>query len=172
MRENLRNNTPFFWILVILCCLLVLPLRLQAAGGEQDKDIDDILRAAESVFQNMSTAAYPALWSGLSVQSRKNITQNVQKALIKAGLDYTIERICADFEQGGELARAYWTDYVLQFDPKLVLEESKWGMGAIKKDRAEIIIRYKKSDQDAILQMFREDGVWKTGLEETFSTRR
>jgi hypothetical protein len=151
-----------------LCCLL-LPAKLQAATDVQD--VDSILTAAESVFLNMSQAAYPALWTGLSTQSRKSIIRNVRKALNKAGLDYSEDRISADFEKGGEIAGGYWKGYLSEFDPKTVLEGSKWSMGEVRKDRAEIIIRYKKSQHDAILQMFREEGVWKAGLSESFATR-
>lgn len=132
---------------------------------------EDILNAAESVFQNMSKASYPALWAGLTAESRKSVIRNVRKALGKTGLDYAEERIRVDFERGEELARGYWTGYLSQFDTKTVLEESKWSMGEVKKDKAEIVIRYKKSGQDAILKMFREGGVWKVGLHETFSAR-
>jgi hypothetical protein len=145
-------------------------VKLQAAG--EARDIDSVLSAAEAVFQNMSQAAYPALWAGLSSKSRQSIIKNVRKALGKGGLDYADERIGADFAAGGELARDYWTNYVLQFEPRLILEESKWTMGELKKDTAEIIIRYKKSDRNAVLKMFREEGAWKVGLEETFSTRK
>lgn len=153
----------------LICCLL-LPAKPQAAGDA--RDVGSVLSAAEAVFQNMSQAAYPALWRGLSVQSRRSIIKNVRKAIGKGGFDYADERIGADFAAGGDLARDYWTNYVLQFEPRLVLEESKWTMGEIKKDTAEIIIRYRKSDRDAILKMFREEGAWKVGLEETFSTRK
>jgi hypothetical protein len=162
-------NKSFLGIL-LLCCLL-LPAKLLAAG-DAARGVSSILSAAESVFQSMSQAAYPALWDGLSSQSRQNIIKNVRKAISKSGFDYAEERIRADFAAGGELARDYWTNYVLQFEPKLVLEESKWTMGELKNDTAEIIIRHKKSDRDAILKMFREEGAWKVGLEETFSTRR
>lgn len=145
-------------------------MKLQAAGD--NRDLDSVLTAAETLFHNMSQAAYPALWTGLSAQSRKGIIQNVRKALAKAGVDFGEERIRQDFAAGGELARDYWTNYVLQFDPNLVLEESRWSMGALKKDTAEIIIRHKKSDRDAILKMFREEDAWKVGLDETFSTRK
>jgi hypothetical protein len=153
-----------------IICLLLLPAKIQAAGDA--RDIDSVLSAAESVFQNMSRAAYPALWAGLSNQTRKSIIQNVRKALEKIGFDYTAERIRVDFATGGELAGNYWVNYVSQFDPKLILEESKWTMGQLKKDTAEIIIRHKKSDRDAILKMFREEGAWKVGLDETFPTRK
>jgi hypothetical protein len=155
--------------LAFTCCLL-LPGQMQAAADA--RDVDGVLTAAESVFQSMSRAAYPALWAGLTVQTRKSIIQSVHKSLAKAGLDYTEEDIGADFASGSALARDYWTNYVLQFEPRLVLEESKWTMGTIKKDSAEIIIRYKKSDRDAVLKLFREEGQWKVGLDETFSTRK
>jgi hypothetical protein len=148
----------------------LLPVRLQAAG--EARDIDSVLSAAEALFQSMSQAAYPALWGGLSIKSRQSIMKNVRKALVKNGLDYAEERIGADFAAGGELARNYWTNYVLQFEPRLVLEDSKWTMGELKNDTAEIIIRYKKSDRNAVLKMFRENGAWKVGLEETFPTRK
>lgn len=157
------------WVLAFICCLS-LPGKLQAAVDT--RAVDSVLTAAESVFQSLSQAAYPALWTGLSAQTRKSIIQSVRKSLGKAGFDYAEERIRKDFVAGGELARDYWTNYVLQFEPKLVLEESKWTMGVLKKDSAEIIIRHKKSDRDAILKMFREEGQWKVGLDETFSTRK
>lgn len=153
----------------LICCLL-LPAKLQAAGDA--RDIDGVLSAAEAVFQSMSQAAYPALWNGLSTKSRRSIIKSVRKAIGKAGFDYADERIAADFAAGGDLARNYWASYVLQFEPRLVLEESKWTMGEVTKDTAEIIIRYRKSDRDAVLKMFREEGAWKVGLEETFSTRK
>ena len=136
------------------------------------RDVDNVLTAAESVFQNMSQAAYPALWAGLSSRTRQSIIQSVRKSLGKVGFDYSEERIRADFAAGGELARDYWVNYVSQFEPRLVLEESKWTMGALKQDYAEIAIRHKKSDRDAILKLFREEGQWRVGLDETFSTRK
>jgi hypothetical protein len=69
-------------------------------------------------------------------------------------------------------AKGYWSGYLSSFDPKTVLEQSAWKMGEIKKDRAEIILRYRKSSNDAILKMYREEGSWKVGLDETFSTRQ
>ena len=167
MGKNQRNIS--FLGVLLLCCLL-LPAKLQAAGDT--RNIDSVLSAAEAVFQSMSQAAYPALWRGLSIQSRQSIIKSVRKAIGKAGFDYADERIGADFAAGGDLARDYWTNYVLQFEPRLVLEASTWTLGEIKEDTAEIIIRYRKSDRDAILKMFREEGAWKVGLDETFSTRK
>ena len=58
------------------------------------------------------------------------------------------------------------------FNPDFVLEESKWEMGKIEKDKAEIIIRYRKSEGPATLKMFKEEGKWVVGLEETFRSSR
>ena len=49
------------------------------------------------------------------------------------------------------MAKAYWNSYLNAFDPDSVLEQSKWGMGAIKKDKAEISILYKESAKPAVL---------------------
>jgi len=69
------------------------------------------------------------------------------------------------------LAKAYWNSYLNAFDPDSVLEQSKWGMGAIKKDKAEINILYKKSAKPAVLLIYMEGNVWEVGLEETFGSR-
>ena len=160
----------FLPAIALFFCLAVPAVLWTADTGA---DIDDILTAAESTFQNMAKKDYVALWGGLTAETRRNIIRNVRKARDKAGLpDYSEERIRKDYETGGEIAQDYWGDYLSQFDPAMVLAESRWTMGEIKKDRAEIAIRYKKSEHDAILKMFREGGAWKVGLDETFSTRQ
>jgi hypothetical protein len=62
--------------------------------------------------------------------------------------------------------------YLEVFDPDYVLERGKWTMGKIEKEKAEIIIRYKKSERPAVLKIFKEDGILKVGLEETFRASR
>jgi len=57
------------------------------------------------------------------------------------------------------------------FNPEIVLNESKWSVRAVERDKAEINILYRKSTRPAILQLFREDERWKVGLQETFGTR-
>jgi hypothetical protein len=48
------------------------------------------------------------------------------------------------------------------------LEKSRWEMGAVKEDRAEVLITHHRAERPAVLQMFREEGAWKAGLVETF----
>ena len=69
------------------------------------------------------------------------------------------------------MAKAYWNSYLNAFDPNTLLEQSKWEMGAMKKDKAEISILYKKSTKPAVLLLYMEGNVWKVGLEETFGPR-
>jgi hypothetical protein len=69
------------------------------------------------------------------------------------------------------LAKAYWNSYLNAFDPDRVLEQSKWDIGAMKKDKAEINILYKKSAKPAVLLIYMEGNVWEVGLEETFGSR-
>jgi hypothetical protein len=45
-------------------------------------------------------------------------------------------------------------------------------MGEIEKDKAEIILQYRKSEKPAILKMFKEDNEWKVGLDESFGARK
>lgn len=165
-------------ILRLFVSLALTGLLLAAAfpagplAAEKDAGAGAVLDAAETVFQNMQKRDYPALWTGLSAKTRQSIVASVQKAESKSGRNHSEAEVRKDFETGGPLAREYWDAYLVQFDPKTVLDESRWTMGEIKKDRAEIILRYKKSEHDAVLQLFREGGAWRLGLDETFSTRQ
>ena len=69
------------------------------------------------------------------------------------------------------MAKAYWNSYLNAFDLDSVLEQSKWDIGAMKKDKAEINILYKKSAKPAVLLIYMEGNVWEVGLEETFGSR-
>jgi len=134
-------------------------------------EAEAVLSAAEGLFNAMKARDYPAVWRGLSAKSQKVIVKGVRKALARVRIEATDAQVRDDFARGGELARAYWDAYLVQFDPRSALEQSKWDMGAVKKDKAEIVLLHKKSDHPAILKMFREDGAWKVGLDETFSSR-
>lgn len=134
-------------------------------------EAEAVLAAAEGLFSAMKARNYPAVWRGLSAKSQRVIVKGVRKALAKVKIEATDAQVRDDFARGGELARGYWDAYLVQFDPRSALEESKWDMGKVKKDEAEIVLLHKKSDHPAILKMFREDGAWKVGLDETFSPR-
>jgi hypothetical protein len=154
--------------LFLVALALLLPL---VAAPSWASDTDDILAAAESVFQAMQKGDSVRLWKGLSEGTQRSILRDILKATEKTG-GLTEDTVRREMEAGGEIARSYWSGYLTHFDPKTILDESRWIMGEIRKDRAEIVLRYKKSKNDAILKMYREQGAWKVGLDESFSTRK
>jgi hypothetical protein len=161
----MKKNIFVFFLLLFHCVPFL-------HAGNNNNETDTILFTAESCFKNMKEGNYPKIWSILSEKSKGIIIDDVHKATGKAGASYTKETIDKDFAGGGVLSVSYWTKYIDIFDPDLVLEQSKWEVGKIEKNRTEIIIQYKKSGKPALLKVFKEDGVWKVGLEETFRTSR
>jgi hypothetical protein len=81
------------------------------------------------------------------------------------------DAVRSDFVAGGPIARDYWNAFLRRFDPDVAIEHSRWEIGSVGKDRAEILITRHGADRPATLKMFREDGGWKVGLVETFWSR-
>ncbi len=157
-------------VLYVLCFLVLFVSSLY--GGEQATEVDSVLLSAESLFKTMKERNYQKIWTFLTVKTKSTIISDVYRAVNGKGIDYTKEDINRDFISGGSLAGSYWSSYLENFNPDLVLEESAWQMGKIERDKAEIIIRHKKSEGPAILKMFKEEGKWMVGLEETFRSSR
>ncbi len=76
------------------------------------------------------------------------------------------------FCKRGPDARAYWHHYLETFDPDSVLIESTWKIGRAGAGDADILIRHKDSNRDAVLKVVKENGAWRTGLEESFGVRK
>ena len=161
----MKKSIFIFFVLLFQCVPFL-------HAGNNNSETDTILFTAESCFKSMKEKNFPKIWSILSGKSKGIIIDDVYKGTGKAGIGYTKESIDKDFAGGGPLSVSYWTNYIENFNPDLVLEESKWEMGKIEKSRTEIIIQYRKSGKPALLKMFKEDGAWKVGLEETFRTSR
>jgi len=142
------------------------------AAAETAGETDSILSAAESTFKAMKLRTYPELWGMLSRKSPDVIIGDVAKALKKAGNRVEKEEVGRDFAEGGALSKDYWESYLTAFDPDAVLEHSRWDMGLVGKKEAEILLQYRKAEQPARLKLFKENGFWRVGLEETFSGRR
>lgn len=139
-----------------------------------DSEIDTILTSAENFFLAMKEKNYNKIWESLTHKSQKTIIQDVYKSIkkLKSKVSITKDEIYKDFMKNGELSKTYWNAFLTNFDPDLVLEHSKWEMGTVKKDKAQIIITYKKSERPAKLKMFKENSKWKIGLVETFWIRK
>jgi len=138
----------------------------------EDSKIHNVLFSAESLFKAMKERNYTEVWKYLSAKSKSIIVDDVYRAAVKLGSKPSKKQLNDDFASGGSTARTYWDSYMNSFDPDMVLEHSTWKINIVKKVYAEINILYIKSDKPAILQLFKEDGMWKVGLEETFRTRK
>jgi hypothetical protein len=159
--------------LVTALAIIVIMLFSQWAMGEiQDNEVVPTLEATESLFKAMKERNYPKIWSLLTGKSQQIILDDVRKAIAQKATETAIDSLRTDFASGGRHAREYWEAYLRVFDPDMVLEQSKWEMGKVGKNEREIIIRYRKSDQPAILKIYKENDSWKVGLEETFRPRR
>lgn len=158
---------------IISLAILLLFQHVPCLNAQSNEtEVDRILSSAESLFKAMKERSYPTTWFFLSEKSRNTIIDDVSKAVNKTGAQYTKENISRDFVVGGLLCRSYWDHYLEHFDPDTVLEQSTWEMGRVEKKRAEIIVRYKKSERPATLKMYKEEGLWRLGLEETFRSSR
>jgi len=157
---------------VTSAALLVLSLCLPAwaASPEDDPAVPAILARAESLFLSMKSRDYPAIFSALSAKSRETIVAETSSALARDPAPGP-EAVRGDFVAGGPIARDYWDAFLRRFDPDAALEHSRWEIGSVGKDRAEILLTHHGADRPATLKMFREDGDWKAGLVETFWSR-
>ena len=163
-----RSKTTLFILIFLLLFSPLTSLHAEDPAGETDK----ILTAAESHFTMLKERQYRDIWKGLTAKTQESITENVIKESAKKGHVLTKEQTRNDFTTGGPLSKAYWDAYLSTFNPDMVLKQSVWKMGIIKKDYAEVILQFKKADNPAILQMKKEGGAWKVGLEETFGILR
>jgi len=139
----------------------------------------------------MKTRDYPAIFAVLSAKSRETIVAETTSALDTAAKQARREKPAAaetssapardpvpgpdtvrnDFIAGGPIARDYWDAFLSRFDPDIALEHSRWEMGPVGKDRAEILLTHHGAERPAVLKMFLEAGGWKAGLVETFWSR-
>ena len=163
----------------------------RAASPEDHPAVPAILARAESLFQSMKSRDYPAIFAALSAKSRETIVAETSSAMAAAARQPRpgkptaaetpsalardpapgLEVVRSDFIAGGPIARDYWDAFLRRFDPDAALEHSRWEIGSVGKDRAEILLTRHGADRPAVLKMFREDGGWKAGLVETFWSR-
>jgi hypothetical protein len=169
--------------------LVASPAR--AASPEDHPAVPAILARAESLFLSMKARDYPAIFAALSAKSRETIVAETSSALAVAakqappGMPTSAdvpsapardpapgpEAVRGDFAAGGPIARDYWDAFLRRFDPDAALEHSRWQIGSVRKDRAEILLTHRGADHPATLKMFLEAGDWKVGLVETFWAR-
>jgi hypothetical protein len=175
----IRAFTQFRLLSIILLLLPVIILLLAflsfspAIASDPDKELSDILSSAESLFKTMRARDYPGIWDVMTSASQRTILDEAGKAIARSGgKEIPVDELRKDFEDGGPIARGYWSGFLAQFNPDIALEQSRWERGKIAGDRAEILITYKTAEKPALLKLFRENGRWKAGLVETFWGRK
>jgi hypothetical protein len=151
-------------VAVLLCLGVIAP-----ASALPEDETDAILGSAEACFKAMKQREYAGVWKLLSTASRRAIAADVTKRALK---DYTKAQIEIDFSVGGLIAKSYWEEYLFYFDPDAALEQSRWEMGPISKQHAEVVLQHKGAGQPARLRIFKEQNQWKVGLIETFGLER
>jgi hypothetical protein len=139
----------------------------------------------------MKVRDYPAIFAALSAKSRETIVAETASAFAAAAMQSPLgkatsadtppapaksspprlEEVRNDFVAGGPIARDYWDAFLRRFDPDAALEHSRWEIGSVGKDRAEILLTHHGAERPAVLKMFLEAGGWKAGLVETFWSR-
>jgi len=164
----------------ILFFLIIAILTFAASSSlsSVDKEQDSILFSAETLFKMMKEKNYVRIWFFLSHKSRNAIIDDTYKNMMHyakergKGMAHSKEQIKDNFTMGGTIAQAYWNSYLDAFNPDMVLEQSRWEMGKVGKERAQINIIYKKAERPAVIQMFKEEGNWRVGLAETFKSAK
>lgn len=151
----------------ILIPILILSFFLPRSVRSESEE-DRLLDSASGMFEAMRDRDLKTVWTFLSSKSRATIVTEIERSSARGGIIYSREQIAADMQVGGLIARSYWNAYLENFDPRSVLEESRWELGGIRKDRAEIIIQHREAEWPARLKMYKESGFWKIGLVETF----
>lgn len=167
MTNRIRKAAVIFLLIVTTVFMGSADLFCQT-----DKEVEKALHTAEVLFKSMKVQDYRTVWNSITKKSKERIVDDVYKELTKKDDKYSKEQVSNDFSNCNVICKAYWKGFLENFDPNVVIEQSKWEIGFIKKEDAEIKLTYKKSGQPARLKMFRENNEWKVGLTETFWSRK
>ena len=160
-------------LIFTLFIFLFLSINIHVSHGEDpDKTLALVLDSAEKFFISLEEGKYAISWELLSEKSHETIITDVYKNSKKMNGNIKRENIETDFKNRGIMFKSYWNAFAGNFDSNIILEDSRWEIGYILEDKAEILITYKKSEQPARLKMLKENNAWRIGLVETFWTRK
>jgi len=129
---------------------------------------DEVLTAADAFFVALKEKRVADVWGSITAKSRNTIINEVYHEINKTETKIGKDLVTDDFNKNGELSRIYWNSFLNNFDPDIVLERSVWNIGKIKGDTATIILKYKDSEYNSELKLYKEDGRWHVGLVESF----
>lgn len=163
---------PFLFLLA--CCALLLCASCQAprGAGLSPDEQGPVFSAVEKTFVLMGERKSRELWESISRKSRDGIVNDILRSCEARKISCDGEGLRADFARGGPAATIYWANYLGTFDPNSILKDSTWRLGAVTSREADVVIRHKDAERDAIIKVVKEDGAWKMGLEESFGVRK
>lgn len=150
--------------LVALFFALAISVLFTCTLYAETSEQKEMLASAESFFVDLKHGRYLNVWRSLTEFSKGKILESI----VKKGKNLDKSLLREDFDRCGELCKAYWDTFLKVFDPDLVLSESRWQIRNFRKDRGEIVIKYRDAKRPAILRMFKEGDSWKVGLSESF----
>ena len=151
----------------IVFLFLIIPANSFSQSLE-DPEVIDLFMTARAFFRTIESQDYSGVWASITAKSRKKIIDAIYKEQKKTGEYSTREHIKRDFDICGVVCRSFWRAYSRTFDPESTLKQSRWDLGYMKKKKAEILITHQMADRPAKLKLFREEGMWKVGLMESF----
>lgn len=131
-----------------------------------------VLEKAEYFFTSLRDKKFEIVWSLLSTKSQEEIIDEIIKSSEKMGGSLKREAIQRDFEKKGSIFINYWSAFVANINTNMILNDSLWEIGYVKKNKAQLIITFKKSKNPAKLMMYKENRDWRVGLFETFRTQK
>lgn len=130
-----------------------------------------IIQTAELFFASLKRYQFSETWAVLTEKSRTTIIKDILSN-IKDGEKLAHLELQNDFQNGGPLSKSFWSAYLENFNPDMALKDSTWTVGKVDATYAEIILRYKTAETPAVLRLYKEGGLWKFGLVESFWTRK
>ena len=74
-------------------------------------------------------------------------------------------------EKGGYIAKSYWSGFLKEFKPNMVLKYSTWKIKSLRSKTALIEIDYKYAKAPTLFKMYKQRGKWKFGLFESLYNR-
>lgn len=137
-----------------------------------DKQEDEVINAVEGFFIALRDKRFTDAWELLTNRSRETIIDEVYKDINKTNVRIGIEVVKEEFDRKGDLFQIYWSNFLKNFDPDSILEQSVWNAPKIKTSMAIIITQHKKSEYPSELKVYKENGKWRFGLVESFWTRK
>ncbi len=150
-------------------CILILSLLFSSDLHSSEYEVEnEVLTAAEGFFIALKEKRFADVWESLTSKSRDTIVSEVFNEINKKETRVGKEVVKEGFYKNGELSRIYWNTFLKNFDPDIVLEQSIWSVGKIKGDTATIILKYKESEYNSELKLYKQDGRWHVGLVESF----